>query len=267
MQYIDKTIPELKKKAHDILKMFIDGQWQDDAQSYINLTYTDFDNKLMLSRLLLKEQNNFCCYCMKHIIENETTLEHIIPNKSNNSGDFDIYKAYNQIDTFVFFWERAMCTNRISVPPFPHILAYENLVASCNGYIPTAGLSKCCNNIRGSKEIIPLFCLANVEQELKYELSGAIDCAEKYFNTIKILALEQTTLRLFRRCWLNLSSNYSALDVIDASKDEKLRDKIIDDMNFEYVSVSDRMTIKNEVYWKSFMNYFWFYLYKQKNGL
>ena len=55
MQYIDKTIPELKKKAHDILKMFIDGQWQDDAQSYINLTYTDFDNKLMLSRLLLKE--------------------------------------------------------------------------------------------------------------------------------------------------------------------------------------------------------------------
>ena len=58
------------------------------------------------------------------------------------------------------------------------------------------------------------------------ELSGAIDCAEKYLNTIKILALEQTTLRLFRRCWLNLSSNYSALDVIDASKDEKLRDKI-----------------------------------------
>jgi len=33
--------------------------------------------------------------------------------------------------------------------PFPHFIAYENLVASCNGYIPDEGKAKCCNNKRG----------------------------------------------------------------------------------------------------------------------
>lgn len=266
MQYIDKTIFGIKNKAHTILKKFIDGQWQDESFAYINLTYEDFDNK-SLCKLLLSEQNHFCCYCMKHILDNETTLEHIIPNKSKVLNDFEEYKIYGNISANVFFWERSMRTNRITPPPFPHILAYENLVASCNGFIPKDGLSKCCNNIRGSKRIIPFFYLVNAKDEFEYDINGMIICDIKYNDSIRFLALEHTTLQLFRRLWLNLPVKYDALDVIDASENEELRNQIVDDMDLNKISISDRTTMKDATYWSSFMNYFWFYLYKKAKGL
>jgi hypothetical protein len=141
-------------------------------------------------------------------------------------------------------------------------LAYENLVASCNGSIPNEGLSKCCNNARGEKNIIPLFYIAFVKDEVKYDLDGKINYDQKYSQTITNLQLDHQTLQLFRKCWLNLPSNYSALDVIDASTNESLRNNIIDDMDVNRISISDRTTIKNPIYWNTFMNYFWLYLYK-----
>ncbi len=267
MEYINKAIPDIKQKAHKLLKRFIEGQWQQDANCYVNLAYEHFDNK-ELCKLLLNEQNHYCCYCMKHILDTETTLEHIIPNKATNPTIFNQYDPYGDISTNVFFWENSMRVSRLSkMPPFPHILAYENLVASCNGYIPDKGSAKCCNNKRGSKNIIPIFYIANTN-EFKYDVDGKINCDHaKYGNTISHLSLEEPTLQLFRRCWLNLPSQYDALDVIEASEDTSLRDIIIDDMDLSKIDVSDKTTIRNKTYWKTFMNYFWFYLYKIAVGI
>ncbi|MDR0745157.1 MAG: hypothetical protein LBF17_01520 [Mediterranea sp.] len=267
MKYIDKTIPEIKQKAHELLKKFIDGQWQQDDNRYINLAYKHFKNG-EFRELLLNEQKHYCCYCMKHILNTETTLEHIIPDKAIYPAIFDQYNSFGDINANVFFWQDNMRTSKINImPPFPHILAYENLVASCNGHIPKEGYAKCCNRKRGSKNIIPVFYLSNANMVFEYDINGIIICDEKYNNTISCLDLEHTTLQLFRRCWLNLPSQYDALDVINASTDEELRNQIIDDINISIVSISDRATIRTELYWSSFMNYFWFYLYKLDKGL
>ena len=61
MEYIDKTNPDIKKKAHKLLKDFIDGQWQKDASRYINLAYEHYDIS-KLRPLLLNEQNHLCSF-------------------------------------------------------------------------------------------------------------------------------------------------------------------------------------------------------------
>ncbi|GHT62746.1 hypothetical protein AGMMS50239_16940 [Bacteroidia bacterium] len=280
MQYIDKTNVKFKDRAYTLLDSFIQGQWQQSENCYVNLAYENFNNE-KLTKWLLEEQEYYCCYCMKHIlkeakilkderliIKNETTLEHIIPNKSKNSLDYNKYSLYGEIRKSVFFWDESkMSSIKLNMPPFPHILAYENLVVSCNGEIPDQGKSKCCNNARGNKDIEPLFYVKTVRTDIKYDFKGIIICDPKYDQTIKFLNLEHQTLQLFRRCWLNLPSKYTPLDVINASKDEDLRNDIVDDMDISMITTSDKTTIKNSVYWKTFMNYFWFYLYKVEEKL
>ena len=267
MEYIDKTNPDIKKEAYRLLKEFIDGQWQRDISCYVNLTYKNFD-KSNLRSLLLNEQKYFCCYCMRSISDTDTTLEHIIPNKEKETAVFDKYKLFGDINDNVFLWLDDMSSTQISqLPPFPHILAYENLVASCKGIIPEKSSAQCCNIKRGEEEIIPVFYITNARNEFNYDVSGVIVCDSKYYDTIEVLGLEAPTLQRFRRCWLNLPSQYDASDVNDACIDEDLRHKIIDDMDYSRISTSDRGTIFNPTYWKAFAKYFWFYEYKQANGL
>ncbi|GHT49793.1 hypothetical protein AGMMS49982_03920 [Bacteroidia bacterium] len=265
MQYIDKTKVEIKNQAYDLLSSFIEGQWQEEDCRYVNLTYEDFRNDA-LRDLLLEEQHHYCCYCMKRILNKETTLEHIVPNKSDDTTLIDKYIPYGEIEDSVFFWERKKTySTKFVMPPFPHILAYENLVASCNGHIPEGGVGKHCNNARGNQDIIPLFYIEDIHKEIVYEPNGTIKCGAEYFPTIKALNLEHATLQLFRRCWLNLPSKYTDRDVEKASKDENLRNEIIDDMDSGHIALSDRTTMQNTVYWSSFVNYFWFYFYKKEN--
>ena len=260
MEYIDKSKPEFKRIAHAIIEKFINEQWQEDANQYVNLSYESFDSK-ELKDLILMEQGHYCCYCMKHISAKETTLEHIIPNKAPDSATYSDYAQYGEIATNVFFWMENMRFSKINTPPFPHIIAYENLVASCNGYIPDEGQAKCCNNKRGAEKIIPLFYIPNAKEEFTYNDKGLILCHAKYYNSIRILGLENHTLQLFRRCWLNLPAQYSIKDVCKANIDSMLRIQIVDDMDFSKISLSDRTTIQNQTYWNSFKNFYWFYRY------
>jgi hypothetical protein len=213
---------------------------------------------------MLEEQGQHCCYCMKHISDKDSTLEHIIPNKAPNLEFFSDYVEFGEISSNVFFWIADMRFSKIKTPPFPHIIAYENLVASCDGYIPTEGKAKCCNIKRGTETIIPLFYIPNAKDEFKYDEKGLIVCHEKYFNTIQILGLENHSLQLFRRCWLNLPAQYNIKDVCKANVDRILRIQIVDDMDSSKISLSDRTTIQNQIYWNSFKNYCWFYRYNGK---
>ena len=262
MEYIDKSNPEFKHKAHEIIDEFIDDQWQEDANQYVNLSYESFDAK-ELKELLLTQQEHRCCYCMKSLSDIESTLEHIIPQKAAPES-FSDYESYGEISTNVFFWMKEMRFSKINTPPFPHILAYENLVASCNGYIPDEGKAKCCNTKRGDEMIIPLFYIPEAKDEFQYDEKGIIVCHEKYYDTIHILGLENPTLQLFRRCWLNLPAQYGVNDVCHANINESLREQIVDDMDFARIDLKDRTTIQNPIYWSSFKKYCWFYRYNQE---
>ncbi|GHT05163.1 hypothetical protein AGMMS49525_12250 [Bacteroidia bacterium] len=263
MQHIDKNIPKFKNQAYDLLDAFIQGQWQPEVGRYVNLSYESLKNDA-LRDLLLKEQNHYCCYCMKHILKEDSTLEHII-SQSADATLFDKYVTYGKIKGNVFFWDRTNTySTKFTMPPFPHILSYENLVASCDGHIPEEGVGKHCNNARGSKEIIPLFYIKNIHDEIVYESNGTITCDAKYFPTLEALKLEHETLQIFRRCWLNLPSKYTDFDVKKACADEDLKNRIIDDMDVAKIKTSDRTTIRIPTFWSSFVDYYWFYLYKME---
>ena len=78
MQFINKF--KYKRKGHRIIKAFIKDKWNNDIQRYVNLNYNELKRIKAFKYLLLKEQQGFCCYCMRKIPFNEVTLEHVMPH-------------------------------------------------------------------------------------------------------------------------------------------------------------------------------------------
>jgi hypothetical protein len=79
MQFINKTTNETNGRL--IIDDLLNDSWI--AIKYINLNYAEL-RKLKyitpITALLLDEQQNLCCYCMKEITTS-TTIEHIIPQE------------------------------------------------------------------------------------------------------------------------------------------------------------------------------------------
>lgn len=65
MQFINKF--KYKRKGHRIIKAFIKDKWNNDIQRYVNLNYNELKRIKAFKYLLLKEQQGFCCYCMRKI--------------------------------------------------------------------------------------------------------------------------------------------------------------------------------------------------------
>lgn len=80
MQFINKF--KYKRKGHRIIKAFIKDKWNNDIQRYVNLNYNELKRIKAFKYLLLKEQQGFCCYCMRKIPFNEVTLEHVMPHQT-----------------------------------------------------------------------------------------------------------------------------------------------------------------------------------------
>ena len=78
MQFINKF--KYKRKGHRIIKAFIKDKWNNDIQRDVNLNYNELKRIKAFKYLLLKEQQGFCCYCMRKIPFNEVTLEHVMPH-------------------------------------------------------------------------------------------------------------------------------------------------------------------------------------------
>lgn len=168
MQYIDKlTDSSLATSLKEHIKGFIEAQWDEKDKRYVNLSYGDLP-KQALYEGLTEEQHGFCCYCMrsltvkneKTVKEGETvtkkknvTLEHVIPHKLKITAMEELarYQAYAPLHkTLVELTDpKRPITTKITEAPYPHFIAYENLVASCDGKFPNKKSSICCNNKRG----------------------------------------------------------------------------------------------------------------------
>lgn len=276
MRHINKNNPKIRKEALTIILKLIQNQWIDGE--YYNLTYEDLDVS-ELENILVKEQEGYCCYCMRTLRQSEidgsernVTLEHIIPNHISES-DFERDKARysdyfkfdkKHIKVFVHgVWEDKK--KQLKPPPFPHFVAYDNLVASCDGRtlnnLDIITPHHCCNNYREDRFVAPLFYKENVEDLIRYDSKGNIDCDEKYVRYLDERALNLMTYSFcqIRRFWRIIAqSEYTVDDILNARTDTTRRNDIIDDISDN----SDRWnSVRKEIVWKLFADYSWFYYY------
>lgn len=94
MQFINKF--KYKRKGHRIIKAFIKDKWNNDIQRYVNLNYNELKRIKAFKYLLLKEQQGFCCYCMRKIPFNEVTLEHVMPHHLEDKKRKEEVKYYSK---------------------------------------------------------------------------------------------------------------------------------------------------------------------------
>jgi hypothetical protein len=200
---------------------------------------------------------------MRHINHKGTTLEHIIPQGMKQKEDIKPYLKYGCLRRkWVFPGNNIDMTRRLHTPPYPHFIAYENLVASCDGKLePKAPKNNhcCCNHHRQNKDIIPIFFLSNASFIVKYEKNGfAFSFFEKYDETINVVNLNHPTLKLMRKAWAKATTlNYSLKDFKLAERDENLRNEIVDDLDM----LREYSNLRIKAYWTLFLQYDWFYQY------
>ncbi len=164
---------------------------------------------VLLDRVLLPEQNNRCCYCMRRIDDHsdDASIEHIIPKSVDTYRGMMHY--FNQhlpnlnsrkiclTDTFV--------ASRVAIDansPFPHLVAYHNFAAACRK----------CNSSRGHEEIEVLFLHPNIHNEIEYnnhtgEAFWALDpvysptARPEDIPTLETLKLNRPLYKAIRATW------------------------------------------------------------------
>lgn len=288
MQYIDKFHPENRKKGLRINQEVLDSHWNAETGEYFSMRYKDFDKKPFNS-LLSNEQGGLCCYCMRRLHVNaernhrkNVTLEHVVPNKitsdewNQDKGSYQKFRGLT--DEFI-----TVCPSdgvidkkvRFGMPPFPHFIAYDNLVASCDGqtlnYDATEVNHHCCNNYRGNRYVEPLYFHVNVGNEIDYDSFGRIVCEEevvKYLDEKTGVNIMSPFLNKVRMFWnLVSASGYTPEDIRAAEDDEELRQDIRDDL-FTTDGLGEWEFLEDEVKWAVYADYDWFYTYyRNKAGV
>ena len=109
-------------------------------------------------------------------------MEHIIPQHAT-AGDFGRYTSLCveplTVDKVIRTYDFAGVPN-IGVPPRPHTVTFENIVASCDGTFPDReGTSQCCNHKRGNGFVYPMFYVAVVAEELSFMEDGRIQANDR----------------------------------------------------------------------------------------
>ncbi len=297
MRYIDKNIDALA--GNQITKDYLDSYCRNAIGHYDGIQYSTshphstptfcnsgtptFYSRMM--SVLLHTQSNLCCYCLRRIkqnsLQNDTkaSLEHIVPQTftAANQADFDRYQAAspflsNVQLTDVFEHQSGAQT----LPPYPHKVAYDNMVASCNGTFPDCrdigpDSQVCCNHGRGTKSAMPIYFWRDIEQLIDYTKDGGIfvkagalnhDVIEEVILNAK---LDYCALKDIRRVWYELSA-CDDLNTIRQCDTENKRDRLLTkyfsvDIALSNPRKSHELTekFKKQEYWETLMLYDAFY--------
>ena len=197
---------------------------------------------------------------MRQLRTNEITLEHVIP-ASEQRQTFKSYKTYSpffdqviHFDDFIETWRN---------PPYPHTVAYENIIASCAGILSEGShKSYCCNNRRGNKHIIPLIYLPNISTTIAYTKTGLIYPTDRdplKTEAIEVLKLNHEVLKEVRFLWFRVQKNSihfnagsNRVEVLKRIFEKKVRMDIPNEYKKYY---------RTDYFWKLFLDYDWFYDY------
>ena len=273
MKHIDKMNSPFRAEGLEKNREILEGQWSDEEGRYFNLTYRDIRSKTTLYKPIWEEQYSLCCYCMRRLrleAPSNFTLEHIIPNKITEAEwtrDRAKYERYPNLQpqNITICPRNAQLDKTVpfGMPPFPHFIAYDNLVGSCDGRTLTKEGKEigqqCCNNYRGNGYIEPLYLRPNVTDEIDYDNQGRVICAEEYVisldkNGVNIMS---PFLNSVRRFWRMIEeSEYSVEDVMKAKEDTELRQDIIDDL---FVADTSEAFLAEGYAWERYAEFDWFY--------
>lgn len=245
MEFIDKISKE--SEANKIIDTFIDNGWEDSLNRYINITFNDI--KPLIKKFLLKAHSNRCAYCMKHIEEGDMTIEHIIPEsfKAINQSDFNKYLELDSclINNVTLKDIFATTKRKKLTPPYPHDIAWYNLIPSCNS-------NQCCNLYRSKKFVKPFLLNRNEVQKIKYSLQGRCYSLE-YIDDIEKLNINNLELVLIRSIWFYLRNK--------VTKDQLAQSELI----LSYITLYDEEnkglsgTFADQKRYKLLMDYVYFY--------
>jgi hypothetical protein len=259
MKYIDKSINEIAGKQ--VVDTLLNDSWNNSEACYQGADYEGLCKPVYrgpILLLMLKEQSNLCCYCLKEIVAADTTLEHIIPHKIK-VGDFAAYLVANELKNNVIHKED-FDRNSKAIPPmkYPHDIAYHNLIASCDSNIH-------CNNYRGDKKIEPFIFDVNIETLIEYDKAGNVLC-DGYEDDFEKLGLSNpnSPLKLIRMIWYKLAEKLAHI--------EEITSEIIDDIIYEFILLFDGTKVvenfTNEPSYKDdVLKYKWFFQYYQNKVL
>lgn len=267
MQWINKRDKKNRKYAHRLVNHFLNDAWDKENNCYVNCDFDTFKRLGRFKSLLYREQQGYCCYCMRKLDlkdRGKSTIEHVMPHKVEKKDVAYYYAHTPHLRKNVRVLLINKDTPRLSnLRPYPHFCAYENLVLSCSGAIYRTGnpeieiasqLHECCNNPRGSKRVIPMFFIRGVAFE--YNEDGTMDFPTEYEESIKYLRLETTNnLCLIRKCWAAIVKYYNISDVKRAITDYSLRNDILMDTTLEF---HEAKRMKNDLYWQLLYEYRWF---------
>lgn len=277
MRFIDKTAAGNRVKGLVVIRNMLDSCW--NGTNYVNLHY-DYVDKTELTNHLVAEQGAYCCYCMRrlHISDGRNhkknvSLEHVVPHNistENWERDKAKYRCFSTLIKNIVVCPKGKVENpykKFGMPPFPHFLAYDNLVASCNGQTLDENAREvphhCCNLRRGNNYVEPLFFYADVESHVYYDSRGHIRCAEEYVSSLGKDGVDimSAFLNDVRQFWKRIAdSDYTVAQVCEAEDNDSLRFDIIDDV-FTDDSTGHWLFLTERSKWCIYSDYAWFYDY------
>ncbi|MCP2025517.1 5-methylcytosine-specific restriction endonuclease McrA [Flavobacterium sp. HSC-32F16] len=215
---------------------FESNKWSSVTPNYNNYNYNFTSNeKSDIKRVLLLEQNNLCCYCMKKLNLDEATIEHLYPQNPSLVNIFNNYGLTGKCVEKLLFDYNVRAIPNAGLTNLPHDISYYNLLACCSK----------CNNFRGSKEIKPFVFDLNVNNDFNYNDSGNI-YSSIYFSDIAAIGLAFQYYIDYRKLWRYIKNNnkYSVTnlssrsDLIKAIKFASLSLHNKNDKNFFFIELS-----------------------------
>ncbi|MBP3244778.1 MAG: hypothetical protein J6M59_06720 [Bacteroidaceae bacterium] len=295
MEFVDKSIGS--ERAHNLLVNFLNRclnknpypenlyvEMKDDTESDVRINPNqDKTYKLLLKWILeeshiegdgLNNDEGYCCYCMRRIKadENHSTLEHVIPKSVNTEIEYNSYFRVNselERNENIMILKTKFDTQRHrKALPCPHNVAYENLVASCDGCLPIGSTNHvCCNGPRDAYKIPPIMFMRDIRDQIKYKKSGGIiwKAGNPDMNVKKerakiinnVLCLNHDILKCIRRIWCYLAENG-----LDCNLDNNEKRRVIDTLTADSTQKAEKDMLQNFLsqtnYWNLLDQYRYF---------
>lgn len=197
MEFINKTN---QVNFYPYYIFFETNKWNAAIDKYGLYNYGGFSTsfKNTIKGLLLDEQNNLCCYCMKELEKNDSSsIEHLYPNNPQPHNIFLNYGiACTEKSVFDFSSRQIPVAN---IDNLPHDISYYNIIACCIK----------CNGTRDTKEIRPFVFDSNVKNEFAYNNTGSI-FSLKYQDEITKIDLANDFYVNYRRLWKHIAKTNTA---------------------------------------------------------
>jgi len=272
MKYIDKTLH--KDDGEKIVSEFLRciykrlGTYPEELYKNFGQEIDDnHDHRIFRERLqtdvLELEQNGLCCYCLRKLSGCKTkTIEHLICNHTQTIQDFNKYLSRRTVLNELAFSKDFTSGNNPQYPPYPHSVAYQNLVVSCDGDLfNESNRATSCNLKRRNKFLQPLPLYEDIQTKFIYHSNGMAEWLDNSNQTnkesvVSILGLNNAVLKMIRRIWFYVADHKINIHGVS-------RENLIYEMYGNWVVGPDfsskdyRMlfNFKLDKYWNLFLQY------------